>query len=82
MEQQAESGATLPMESGVPHTSIDLANSLADDPEKNAQVSVPESEEDPLQWDTAPENPLNWPSRKKVILMAAISASAISAYVF
>lgn len=31
-------------------------------------------------WEDSPENPLNWPAWKKSILMAAMSASAITGY--
>ncbi|KAH8691448.1 major facilitator superfamily domain-containing protein [Talaromyces proteolyticus] len=46
------------------------------DPE-NAEISASKPE-DSLEWDLAPENPLNWASWKKIVLMAAMSASAIS----
>lgn len=38
--------------------------------------------DDPLGWETAVENPRNWPTWRKMILLAAMSASAITAYVF
>lgn len=38
--------------------------------------------DDPLVWETAVENPRNWPTWRKMILLAAMSASAITAYVF
>lgn len=38
--------------------------------------------DDPLGWETAVENPLNWSTWRKMILLAAMSASAITAYVF
>lgn len=37
---------------------------------------------DKLDWETAVENPRNWPTWRKMILLAAMSASAITAYVF
>lgn len=37
--------------------------------------------DDALGWETAVENPRNWPSWRKMILLAAMSSSAITAYV-
>lgn len=32
-----------------------------------------------IDWDTDPQNPLNWPARKKLLMVAMISSSAILA---
>lgn len=47
---------------------------------KMKQMSINKLD-DSLGWETAAENPRNWPTWRKIILMAAISSAAITAYV-
>lgn len=51
-------------------------------PEQDVEAAIPEqaaTKEGGIDWDTDPQNPLNWPAKKKFLLITMLSSAAILA---